>query len=60
MSLCITIYAGWVWQRNKVLAELKSGCPELEQGLFWKVWPWYVRFVCPVLVLVVIIQSIAG
>ncbi|MCT7654410.1 sodium-dependent transporter [Oceanimonas sp. NS1] len=60
VSLCITIYAGWVWQRNKVLAELKSGCPDVEQGLFWKIWPWYVRFVCPVLVLVVIIQSIGG
>ncbi|GHA29894.1 sodium-dependent transporter [Oceanisphaera arctica] len=60
VSLCITLYAGWVWQRNKVLAELKSGCPELEQGLFWKIWPWYVRFVCPVLVLVVIIQSIGN
>lgn len=60
VSLCITLYAGWVWQRNKVLAELKAGCPDVEQGLFWKIWPWYVRFVCPVLVLVVIIQSIGG
>ncbi|WMC10387.1 sodium-dependent transporter [Oceanimonas pelagia] len=60
VSLCITLYAGWVWQRNKVLAELKAGCPEVEQDLFWKIWPWYVRFVCPVLVLVVIIQSIGG
>lgn len=57
VSLCITLYAGWVWQRNAVLAELKAGYPEIEQGLFWKIWPWYVRFVCPVLVLVVIIQS---
>lgn len=60
VSLCITLYAGWVWQRNAVLAELKSGYPDIEQGLFWKIWPWYVRFVCPVLVLVVIIQSFAG
>ncbi|WP_375056719.1 sodium-dependent transporter [Zobellella sp. DQSA1] len=60
VSLCITLYAGWVWQRNKVLAELKSGNPDLEQGLFWKIWPWYVRLVCPVLVLVVIIQSMGN
>ena len=60
VSLCITLYAGWVWQRNAVLTELKSGYPEIEHGLFWKIWPWYVRFVCPVLVLVVIIQSFAG
>lgn len=60
VSLCITLYAGWVWHRGQVLAELKAGHPELEQGWFWKIWPWYVRFVCPVLVLLVIIQSISG
>ena len=57
VSLCITLYAGWVWRRNAILAEMKQGNPTLAQGLFWKIWPWYVRFVCPVLVLVVIIQS---
>ena len=57
VSMCITIYAGWVWRRNAVLTEMQQGNPELAQGLFWKVWPWYVRFVCPVLVLVVIVQS---
>jgi NSS family neurotransmitter:Na+ symporter len=60
VSLGITLYAGWVWQRSQVLAELKAGNPGLEQGLFWKIWPWYVRLVCPVLVLVVIIQSVGG
>lgn len=60
VSLCITLYAGWVWQRNSVLTELKAGYPEIEKGLFWKVWPWYVRFICPVLVIVVIVQSFAG
>ncbi|ART81185.1 sodium-dependent transporter [Oceanisphaera avium] len=57
VSLCITLYAGWVWRRNAVLKEMQEGNPELAQGLFWKIWPWYVRFICPVLVLVVIIQS---
>ena len=60
VSMCITLYAGWVWRRNAVLTELQQGNPELAQGLFWKIWPWYVRFVCPVLVLVVIVQSFAG
>ena len=57
VSMFITIYAGWVWRRNAVLTEMQQGNPELAQGLFWKIWPWYVRFVCPVLVLVVIVQS---
>ncbi|MGO4998748.1 sodium-dependent transporter [Oceanisphaera sp. W20_SRM_FM3] len=57
VSMCITLYAGWVWRRNAVLTEMQQGNPELAQGLFWKIWPWYVRFVCPALVLLVIVQS---
>ncbi|EMB49696.1 putative sodium-dependent transporter, partial [Vibrio mimicus CAIM 602] len=39
--------------RNQILSELKQGCPEVENSLFWKIWPWYVRLVCPVLMLMV-------
>lgn len=47
------IVIGWIWQRNKVLEEIKQGAPEVESSLFWKIWPWYVRFVCPLAVLMV-------
>ncbi|MDA0147829.1 sodium-dependent transporter [Vibrio sp. LaRot3] len=52
------IVVGWIWNRNKLLNELKEGNPEIEQGLFWKIWPWYVRIVCPVAILAVFIFSI--
>jgi len=53
IALCITLLVGWIWNRNKVLNELKSGYPEIENSWFWKIWPTYVRFVCPVLMLLV-------
>ncbi|MDE1263204.1 sodium-dependent transporter [Vibrio aestuarianus] len=52
------IVVGWIWQRNKVLEELKQGNSEIEQGLFWKIWPWYVRIVCPVAIMAVFLYSI--
>ena len=52
------IVIGWIWNRNSVLNELKQGNPEIAQGLFWKIWPWYVRFVCPVAILAVFFFSI--
>ncbi|OCH17634.1 sodium-dependent transporter [Aliivibrio logei] len=52
------IIVGWIWNRNKVLEEIKQGNPEIAQGLFWKIWPWYVRVVCPVAILVVFMVSI--
>lgn len=53
IALLITLMVGWIWHRNKILQELKQGYPDIEQGWFWKVWPVYVRVVCPVLMLLV-------
>jgi NSS family neurotransmitter:Na+ symporter len=50
LGLVLCIFAGWVWKRNEVLDELKHGYPDIESGLFWKIWPWYVKFVCPVVI----------
>lgn len=47
------VVVGWVWKRNKLLEELKQGNPEIESSLFWKIWPWYVKFICPVAILMV-------
>jgi neurotransmitter:Na+ symporter, NSS family len=54
------IYAGWVWHRDQLLQELRKGSPEVEHGLFWKIWPWYVRVVCPTVILAIFIQSFLG
>lgn len=53
IALLITLLVGWIWNRNQVLNELKQGNPEIESSWFWKIWPTYVRFVCPVLMLLV-------
>ena len=37
LGLVLCIFTGWVWKRDKILAELKHGDPQLEQGLFWKI-----------------------
>ncbi|WP_413284660.1 sodium-dependent transporter [Vibrio sp. MA40-2] len=53
LGLCWALLVGWIWKRDQVLQEIKQGNPEVEQGLFWKIWPWYVRVVCPVFMLLV-------
>ncbi|EJL6393799.1 sodium-dependent transporter [Vibrio navarrensis] len=52
------IVVGWIWNRNNLLNELKEGNPDIAQGLFWKIWPWYVRIVCPVAIMAVFLFSI--
>ncbi|WP_299074383.1 sodium-dependent transporter [uncultured Paraglaciecola sp.] len=60
LGLVLCIFAGWVWKRDQILAELKQGNEQAENSLFWKIWPWYVRFVCPVVIAVMFYRSIVG
>ena len=52
------IFAGWVMHRSVLLEEIKKGNEGAENGLFWKIWPFYVRFICPAAILTVLVQSI--
>ncbi len=52
------VFVGWIWHRNKLLGEIKQGNPEIADSLFWKIWPWYVRFICPVAILMVFIYPL--
>jgi NSS family neurotransmitter:Na+ symporter len=60
LGFMFCVYAGWVWNRNAILGELRKGSPDVAQGLFWKIWPWYVKFVCPVIILAIFAQTLVG
>lgn len=57
LSMSFALILGWAWKRNAVLEEIKQGYPEIASSLFWKIWPWYIRVVCPVLMAIVFISS---
>ena len=56
-SLLICLFAGWLMCRNQKLQEIKRGWPEVESSLFWKIWPWYIRIICPILIAGIIITQ---
>ena len=60
LGFMFCIYAGWVWHRDTLLQELKKGNAEVEHSFFWRIWPWYVRVVCPVIILGIFAQSLLG
>lgn len=60
LGFMFCIYVGWIWHRNKILKELRKGSPNVEHTLFWKIWPWYVRLVCPLIILVIFAQPLLG
>ena len=57
VGLGFVLLGGWMWGRAKLFEELAQGSPELANSTFWRIWPWYVRIVCPLLVIIVIASS---
>ena len=58
ISLLICLFAGWVFYRNTILQEIKQGNPDAEHSLFWKLWPVYVKLICPALIAIIILQGL--
>lgn len=59
LGLILCVFAGWVWRRDQILAEVKQGDANIEKSLFWRIWPWYVKFVCPLVIVFMFYRSIA-
>ncbi|MFK7976352.1 MAG: sodium-dependent transporter [Halioglobus sp.] len=60
LGFMFCVFAGWIWHRDSILKELEKGAPEVSDGLFWKIWPWYVKFVCPLIILTIFAQAFFG
>ena len=56
ISAIFCIYVGWIWKRTSLLKELQNGSPDIVESLFWKIWPNYVKYVCPVLIALIFSQ----
>ena len=57
LGLFICIFVGWVMNRDALIREIKQGNPGIERTLFMRVWPFFVRFVAPLLILIILSQA---
>ncbi|MGB1263636.1 MAG: sodium-dependent transporter [Cognaticolwellia sp.] len=58
IAMLCCVFVGWIWYRNDILSELKQGNDMVEHSLFWKIWPWYTKFVCPTAIAIVFWHSL--
>ncbi len=57
LGVMLCVFAGWVLHRNKLLREISMGFAGAENSLFWKIWPSYIRFICPLLIMLMFVQN---
>ncbi len=60
LGLFFAVFVGWIWHRKGVLGELQKGHAGVEHTLFWKLWPFYIRYICPLAILAVYVQLLLG
>ncbi|WP_257292512.1 sodium-dependent transporter [Endozoicomonas sp. ONNA1] len=58
LCLIIAIYGSWIMRQNRLLKALSQGFPEIRKSLFWKIWPWYIRTICPGLILIIFLSNL--
>lgn len=58
LGMLCCIFVGWLWNRGTLLKEIESGRPDIAATWFWKIWPWYIKFVCPIAIALVFIHSL--
>ena len=58
VGMLCCVFAGWIWQRNSLLQEIQQGLPNAEHSWFWKIWPLYVKFICPLAIATIFINKV--
>ena len=58
LGIFICIFAGWLWRRDALLKELRKNDADAENRLFWRIWPVYVKWLCPVIIGTILAQSV--
>ncbi|MDN5200589.1 sodium-dependent transporter [Fulvivirgaceae bacterium BMA10] len=57
LGLVICVFIGWVAHRNTIIEEIKKGSPDIENTFFMKTWPFFVKFISPLLILIVFLKQ---
>ena len=58
LGILICVFAGWIWHRDVLLQELKKNDPDAGIKLFWRIWPFYVKWLCPGIIGMILVQSL--
>ncbi len=54
----ICYFIAYVWKTDNALDEMELGYVNIRQSLFSKIWPLFIKIVCPLAILYVLIQKL--
>lgn len=57
VALGIAIYLGWIWRQTQLLNAIAAQEGVDSTGLLWRIWPTYVKYVCPALIIAIALRQ---
>jgi NSS family neurotransmitter:Na+ symporter len=57
-GLLICIFLGYVWKTENALEEIKNGYESVKDSFFAKAWSFFVKYFCPLIILIILVQTI--
>ncbi len=54
----ISVFIAYIWKTDNALEEMSHGFAGIKESLFAKVWPVFIKYICPLAILYTLIQMI--
>jgi neurotransmitter:Na+ symporter, NSS family len=59
-GLMICIFLGYFWKTENAIIEMKDGYENIDKSKFGPIWGFFVKYICPVLIALVLISMVWG
>lgn len=59
-GLLMCVFVAFVWKTDSALTEMENGFPGIKEKLFAKIWPIFIKVICPIVIAYNVYQGILG
>ena len=59
-GLLICIFIGYFWKTRSAVEEMKNGFKDIRDSWFTTVWSVFIKYICPIIILIILAQTIFG
>lgn len=56
----ICTFLGYYWKTDNALTEMEAGYPSIKQTIFSKVWPFFIKVICPLAILYNLLSALGA
>jgi len=59
-GLLICIFIGYFWKTKSAVDEMKNGFKDIRDSWFTTLWSVFIKYICPIIILIILAQTIFG